>query len=106
MLELLYGENWFNIQNSAEAVQDQIDFFGEDSLTGKWLRENGAKESVEPATANSEGQDGDKGDQSHGKGRRKGKGKGGESRKGASNGNASKRPTPDQIHQWFGDVPW
>jgi hypothetical protein len=76
MLELLYGENWFDIQNSAEAVQEQIGFFREDSLTGRWLRKHAAKAPVEPTTTSSEEEDGNKGSRTRGKGQRKRKGQG------------------------------
>jgi hypothetical protein len=58
MLQLLLELNWEGIRDSKNAVDEQIEFFGVDSMQGAWLRAHAAKQTT-PGHLDS---------QSHGKG--------------------------------------
>jgi hypothetical protein len=82
MLELLLARNWWDIRSSPEAVQMQIDHFGEDSFTAKWLEANAVKLFSEGAA---EGKDKPSSSVKRKDGR-------------------ERQYSPEQLHQWFGDV--
>ncbi|KAI8938326.1 hypothetical protein NX059_005978 [Plenodomus lindquistii] len=88
-LEWLLERNWAGIRDDEDAVVRQIKHFGEESMEAEWLRRNAGR--------GAEGGKKDDGGAEAPKGKDKPK-------------SGTKDPkqgyTPEQIQDWFGDVPW
>ncbi|KAJ4312856.1 hypothetical protein N0V94_007237 [Neodidymelliopsis sp. IMI 364377] len=94
-LEFLLEKNWFNIQHSQEAIEEQIKHYGDDSIEAKWLRTHAGKGAGEKKpVSKSEALDGI------------GNNQGRAQSKDSEAGNPKQGHTPEQIQDWFSDVPW
>jgi hypothetical protein len=94
-LEFLLERNWFNIQHSQEAIEKQITHFGDDSMEAKWLRTHAGKGAGEKKSV-SESQTVDN----------IGDNQGEALFKDSEAANPKQGYTPEQIQDWFGDIPW
>lgn len=112
MMDILIDANWSRVRQSREAVEQQLNHFGDGSWQALHLREHVANlpsiDSPPELRASGKGkvEDAEGETQSSGRAGAKGKAGTGKPTK-ASNGRSQRQGlSPEQIEEWFGDVPW
>jgi hypothetical protein len=110
MLELLLEADWAGIREDKEAVTRQVEHFGEESFQAKWLLSHAGKGKPELKTRMPEmlkEEDAEPAEQRPlGKKKKKGNSGGRDPSKGKGSKDPKQGPSPDEIHKWFGNVPW